>query len=192
MHLIKRYDEFGLRGQRPGEREQSRLMQHVMAVEVGHGLEAGAAADTEPGALCEQPFPYEPAVMPVTLVSVEAAELSRMTFDLALAAPPAIPAASSGFRQELLSGSEKKRLVNAPRGEYLARKRAFMRGWFSARGRRLACGWAVCNSRLLRCVRAVGRTQRPNSNSRTYNATFNSRVHRDRMNGAPAVGLQAH
>lgn len=74
LRLLGRYDEFDLHGQRAGEREQSRLMQHVMAAEAGHGLEGGAAADIEPGALLEQPFPYEAAVMPVTLVSVEAEE----------------------------------------------------------------------------------------------------------------------
>jgi hypothetical protein len=67
-------DELDLYRECAGQFKEELLVKHVMAPETRHSAESRAAADAELVSLLEQPFPYEPVVMAMTLVHVESQE----------------------------------------------------------------------------------------------------------------------
>ena len=72
VRFIGRGAQWHLDGERAGELEEARRVQHVVAGEAGHGLERRAGAAAETFTVLERPFPYPPVVVAMILVHVEA------------------------------------------------------------------------------------------------------------------------
>lgn len=72
VRSIGRGVQWRLDGERAGQLEEARLVQHVVAGEAGHGLERRAGAAAETFTALELPFPYPLAVTAMILVHGEA------------------------------------------------------------------------------------------------------------------------